>query len=142
MHNRIRGLAFAVFACLVMLFAACTPSQQAISPQDPFTWSIAHQVQSPDGKAVAVLETGISNMSTRTAPLHRVSIQTAGVAKKWGNNWTVWQSQVSHAPTLSWRSDSHLVIEQEPYEVLEYEPEVTIADRVYAIDISVVRGGP
>ena len=142
MCNRIRGLAFAAFACTATLLAACSASQQATSPQDPFNWAVTQQVQSPDGKAVAVLETGKSNTGARTAPLHRISIQTVGSAEKWGNHWTVWQSQVNRLPAIAWSSPSRLVITQEPHLVIEYEPEVTIEGRAYTVDVSIHRDGP
>lgn len=121
--------------------AACAPPQTGAA-KDPFDWSIGQRVSTSDEKFLAVLETGQSNDGAGASPLHRVSIQTAGAAKKWGNHWIVWQSQVGHPPTLSWSDTGHLVITQEPYLVLEYEPEVAIGERVFAVDISIVRGGP
>lgn len=128
-----------VLILALSLLIGCVGSEPS-PPSDPqFDWSISKKVRSPDGSVDAVLEVGAPKGVARTMAVKRISIQAVDAPDEWGHHWSVWESQVSEPPSVVWAQPHRLVITHRPYLVLEYEPEVTIRDRTYAVDLSITR---
>jgi hypothetical protein len=129
-----------LFLFPLMLLNGCAGSQPSLPEADPqFDWSLSQTVRSPDGIVDAVVEIGVPKAAARTLPLRRISVQTVDSPDAWGHHWSVWESQVGELPSVVWAQPRRLVITQHPHLVLAYEPEVTIGNRNYAVDLAITR---
>jgi hypothetical protein len=108
---RNKTLTFSI--AIAILLAGCNSAQTDPNPQEQFAWAVAKRAPAPDGRVIALVETG-KHKTGDAAPLHRVSIQAPG-GTGMENDQVVWESQVSRAPTIIWSGPNALLITQDPY---------------------------
>lgn len=107
------------------------------APKDLFDWSEVFRTKSPDGKAEALVLRGVSNTGANTSDLYKVTLQAVDRPAEWLHSIEVWESQSRTAPLLHWQSSGTVVIEQEPSQLYNYEPELELPSGTYRVTLNV-----